>query len=299
MLRATSMSHLAAAALVAALGGAQAAATADDQPRVLRHRLSPLPDRLVALGRTPPDAILPSLDIALPSRDYDGLQRELEQISDPTSSRYGEWLSDEQVTRHAAATPEAIEAVRTWVAEAGLPTPRLTSHRDWLVLTNVSAASVERLLGAPLYQHRDDRTGAVVPRLRGAFSVPAAVAPHVFNIQPIHSVPLTRLAPRIHHARTDIASDEAAAAWPQDCKGLKKPGMITPAVVRSRYNFTVPIASDSPSGSIAALLPGPVGVLDSEVAYIQRDCGIPNKTIAKFVGKNAVKACAKTGARDN
>jgi hypothetical protein len=210
------------------------------------------------------------------------------------------------------------------VTSAGLPEPVLSKHHDWLIVSNVSAARVERLLGAPLYQHRDTKTGAVVARLRGAYSIPTVVAPHVLNIQPIHSVPPTRLTLRTHRFHRDRPRGETAT-WPHDCKGLTKPGMITPAVVRKRYNFSLPATSASPAGSIAAMLPGPIGaksrlflfatqviclkcsmdltliccvctgVLDSEVAYIQSDCGLPNHKIAKFVGINSVKACSKTG----
>ena len=74
--------------------------------------------------------------------------------------------------------------------------------------------------------------------------------------------------------------------------------MITPAVVRARYNFS-DTPADKPQGSIAAMLPGPIGVLASEVAYIQKDCGLPDHPLSKFVGKNAVAACSKTGKKLN
>ena len=45
-----------------------------------------MPERLVVLGRTPPNVILPSLDIALRSTYYEGLQRDVEQISEQWGS---------------------------------------------------------------------------------------------------------------------------------------------------------------------------------------------------------------------
>ena len=272
-----------------------AAVAAPEPALVARNRASPLPERLVRLGRTPPDAVLPSLDIALASQDYPGLQRSIEAVSDPESPRYGQWLTPDEVTTHVAATPESIAAVREWVASAGLAeAATLTQQHDWLILKNVTAAEVERLLGAELFQHRDEKTGQEVPRLPGGYLLPGAVAPHVLHIQPIHSVPAATLGGR---QRTPADLRAGVAAWPHDCVGLEKAGMITPAVVRARYNF-----SDSPGkpqGSIAAMLPGPIGVLASEVAYIQKDCGLPDHPLSKFVGKNAVAACSKTGKKLN
>ena len=273
-------------------------------PYVTRERKSPMPDRMVKLGRTNPSLVLPSLDIALTPARPSALEHELAEISDPRSRRYGEWLAEDAVTALVEASPDAIDAVTTWLAAGAGTTPELNNHRDWLLLRNVTAATVESLLGAELHQHVDTVTGQVLPRIAGghismayivmavtdqvlpriagAYRLPAAIASHVLKVLPIHSVGSARLHPRTQTIDGGLAV--AANNWPHDCTGLTSAGMITPAVARARYNFSVPLNGSGVGGSIAAMLPGPVGVVDSEIKFIQRDCGLPDHPLGKVCG---------------
>lgn len=65
--------------------------------------------------------------------------------------------------------------------------------------------------------------------------------------------------------------------------------MITPGVTQQRYNFTA-FGTDV-GGSIAALLPAPEGLITADLAYVQKNCGLPDHPIDKFVGKNDSKKC--------
>jgi subtilase family serine protease len=146
--------------------------------RVSRKRASPIPDRLELTGSTPPNATLGSIDVALVPRDYPGLQGVIQDRSDPTSPRYAQWLTTEEVTAFVGATDEAIEKVGTWMRSVGLE-PVLNNHKDILTAADAPAAKVEALLGARLHAYHDRVTSTVVHRIAGDYSIPSDIAPHV------------------------------------------------------------------------------------------------------------------------
>jgi len=259
--------------------------------RVSRKRASPIPDRLELTGSTPPNATLGSIDVALVSRDYPGLQGVIQDRSDPTSPRYAQWLTTEEVTAFVGATDEAIEKVGMWMRSVGLE-PVLNNHKDILTAADAPAAKVEALLGARLHAYHDRVTSTVVHRIAGDYSIPSDIARHVAHVFPVHSMPVKHFGRPSMVAATS-PSLATAADWPHDCKDIHHTGPnpypVTPAVTRALYNYSSEPSTNA--STIAALLPGPIGVDTAAITYVQSNCGLPIHKLDRFVGTNSESRC--------
>lgn len=88
-----------------------------------------------------------SLRIGLPQENYDLLEKQLYEVSDPTHKHYGQHLSKEQVEALVAPHPNSLSAVNDWLAEFDLNEEDLvrSSAKDWIVL-NIPVSLAEKML---------------------------------------------------------------------------------------------------------------------------------------------------------
>ncbi|KAJ7932869.1 family S53 protease-like protein [Mycena leptocephala] len=92
-----------------------AIATPTDRSALLVHEHRAQPARgFVSTGPAPSDAEL-TLRIALNPNNIAGLESELYAVSDPSSSRYGQHLTPEDVAEYVKPTSDALSAVTSWL----------------------------------------------------------------------------------------------------------------------------------------------------------------------------------------
>ncbi|KAF8179298.1 peptidase S8/S53 domain-containing protein [Mycena galopus ATCC 62051] len=92
-----------------------AIATPTDRSALLVHEHRAQPARgFVRTGPAPSDAEL-TLRIALNPNNIAGLESELYAVSDPSSSRYGQHLTPEDVAEYVKPTSDALSAVTSWL----------------------------------------------------------------------------------------------------------------------------------------------------------------------------------------
>ncbi|KAJ6475616.1 family S53 protease-like protein [Mycena sanguinolenta] len=92
-----------------------AIATPTDRSALLVHEHRAQPARgFVKSGPAPSDAEL-TLRIALNPNNIAGLESELYAVSDPSSSRYGQHLTPEDVAEYVKPTSDALSAVTSWL----------------------------------------------------------------------------------------------------------------------------------------------------------------------------------------
>ncbi|KAJ7908382.1 family S53 protease-like protein [Mycena leptocephala] len=90
-------------------------ATPTDRSALLVHEHRAQPARgFVSTGPAPSDAEL-TLRIALKPNNIAGLESELYAVSDPSSSRYGQHLTPEDVAEYVKPTSDALSAVTSWL----------------------------------------------------------------------------------------------------------------------------------------------------------------------------------------
>ncbi|CAA9966214.1 Pro-kuma-activ multi-domain protein [Pyrenophora teres f. maculata] len=133
------------------------------------------------------------LQIGLKQGRFDELDRHLQEVSDPDSQRYGQYLTAEEVNELVAPSSETHGLVHDWLQENGIDVNKLSysSAKDWIIL-HLPIDKVEILLDAEYhnYKHADGRIVSRTTR----WSLPLHLHEHIDTIQPTTS--FFRGAPR-------------------------------------------------------------------------------------------------------
>lgn len=170
-------------------------------------------------GPAGPDDVL-QVSFALKSRDAAALQSHMEAVSDPFSPRYGMYLTQQQITRHAAAPPEAVATIVSFllqhVGQQGART-WMNVHRD-ILHAEVPASSSQALFGVTMHHFASAADPAGVSYLRALehYSVPAEVGAFIDFVGGLNRLPdLTRpgvASALTHHGASASAARRSAAA---------------------------------------------------------------------------------------
>ncbi|KAH9041310.1 subtilisin-like protein [Lactarius pseudohatsudake] len=209
-----------------------------------KHRWNAIPRKWETIGK-PPVGTTIDLSIALrPHREH-ALADAIHEVSNPNHpkyilwfilppthvtllhSRYGSYLSKEQVAKLVAPHPYTLELVETWLGHHGVsPSNVSTSHGgNWLTVTRVPVSTANELLGASYQLYRYAGTNKTILRTVG-YALPAALHAQVQTVAPTtyFGSPLTsQERAREHRGRA------AAALLTRDVR-------VTPALLRSLYN---------------------------------------------------------------
>ena len=99
-----------------------------------------------------------SFRIALKQRNLEHADDYLMSVSHPSSPKYGQLWTAEDVRHTFAPSDEAVNVVRRWLANAGID--KVEVRRGWLVFeTSISRA--EALMGSQYHEHEDHEIGAI------------------------------------------------------------------------------------------------------------------------------------------
>lgn len=139
-------------------------------PLTLFHELKSLPLQWVSRGQADKDIPI-KVQIGLKQSNIQALQAKLLDISNPSSSNYGKWLSKDEVAAYTAPADGNIEAVKAWLAGAGI-TKVSQPTNDWIEFT-APVAVMEKLLDTKyqMYTHPDSASPHGIPRTT-KYSVP-------------------------------------------------------------------------------------------------------------------------------
>lgn len=96
--------------------------------------------------------------IALKQRNIENRYDYLMSISHPSSPKYGRLWTTEEVRGAFAPSGESVEAVRTWLSNAGIQD--VEERRGWLEIQS-TVGHVEKLMQSEYYEHEDHETGAI------------------------------------------------------------------------------------------------------------------------------------------
>ncbi|KAH8993911.1 subtilisin-like protein [Lactarius akahatsu] len=209
-----------------------------------KHRWNAIPGKWESIGQ-PPVGTTIDLSIALrPHREH-ALADAIHEVSNPKHpkhalcfilppthvtllrSRYGAYLSKEQVAKLVAPHPYTLKLVETWLRHHGVsPSNVSTSHGgNWLTVTGVPVSTANELLGASYQLYRYAGTNETILRTVG-YALPVALHVHVQTVAPTtyFGSPLTpRERPRGHRGRAVAALSTRG-------------GLVTPSFLRRLYN---------------------------------------------------------------
>ncbi|KAH0593136.1 hypothetical protein MHUMG1_09138 [Metarhizium humberi] len=145
---------------------------------VVEHLDQP-PDGWTKLGAANASQLI-RLSIALESQGHDVFERRLQEVSDPTHPRYGQYLSRGEAVALVRPRPRSVAAVREWLLSENV-TQGQVQERGLFMDAVMTIGTAENLLSTTygLFQHGKQRAiGAL------AYSVPAEVRPHITSIRP-------------------------------------------------------------------------------------------------------------------
>ncbi|KAH8993913.1 subtilisin-like protein [Lactarius akahatsu] len=209
-----------------------------------KHRWNTIPGKWESIGRPPVGSTI-DLCIALKPHREHALTDTIYEVSNPKHpkhalffippptqvtllrSRYGAYLSKDQVAKLVAPHPYTLKLIETWLRHHGVsPSNVSTSHGgNWLTVTGVPVSTANELLGASYQLYRYAETNETILRTVG-YALPTALHAHVQTVAPTtyFGSPLTSQE-RAHGHR----GRAVAALSTRDVR-------VTPAALRSRYN---------------------------------------------------------------
>ena len=145
----------------------------------LRESLPGVPAGWSVAG-TPSDSESITLSIALKQQNIDQLEDLLRSVSDPSSSKYGQYYTADQVNALFAPQTDSVNAVQSWAQSSGL-TSGVGLGQQVSIKTTVGNANA--VFGADFKYYKDESTG--VEKLRTLqYSVPDDVSDHVAFVSP-------------------------------------------------------------------------------------------------------------------
>ncbi|MFF4754877.1 S53 family peptidase [Streptomyces sp. NPDC002514] len=124
--------------------------------------------------------------VYLAGRDASGLAAYAKAVSDPSSPQYGKYLSAAQVQARFGATKGQVDAVKSWLASAGLTVTEVTQH---YVAVSGDVSAAEKAFGTQLHNYAKGAKTYRAPTRTA--SVPAALDGAVLTVTGLDNAPHT------------------------------------------------------------------------------------------------------------
>ncbi|KAJ7205471.1 subtilisin-like protein [Mycena pura] len=161
--------------------------------------------------------------VALAQSNISGLKDVLDEVSNPSSPHYGQYLSKEQIVEHIQPSPSTISAIQEWLTLHNLASSVISPFNDWIAFS-ASIKQANSLLAADFLNHTHSATRRSFIRTR-SYSIPAALKAHIEYITPTVSLP--SLSPRrivstpaVHQGPVARATCTGHITSPQCLQGL-------------------------------------------------------------------------------
>lgn len=199
--------------LVATALLAASAIAAPSGVHVIHEKRDYVPDAWAKRGKLDSRAILP-IKIALTQSNLHRGEDVLMEVSDPTSPKYGEHWTADQVADFFAPAEATVNAVKEWLTASGIDASRISQSRSkgWLNF-KASVAEAERLLKTEYYGYEHESGQPHVACHE--YSIPSHLREHIDFITPtVHFD-----AKVTGHGKKVKRADPAAAVKPKT--GLK------------------------------------------------------------------------------
>ncbi|KAJ7176986.1 subtilisin-like protein [Mycena filopes] len=187
-----------------------------------------------------------SLRIALAQKDIPGLHDSVYEVSTPGSSRYGQYLSKEEVEAFVSPTEETVTRVNAWLSSNNLTSSPLTSAGDWISV-NMTVAQANALLSADFAAFQNADTNQTVHRTL-AYSVPSGLEGS------IHAVHPTTMFVSLYHCAAVQSNPHSPPAAARPSSSSISPDCIaswTPACFQAQYG--IPNTPPQPAANLFAV----------------------------------------------
>ncbi|KAH9839170.1 family S53 protease [Rhodofomes roseus] len=191
------------------------------------------------------DTVL-NLRLALVPNDTTGLIDALYDVSTPSSVKYGQYLSKEEVEVYTSPKEESVSAVSQWLSENGLNATTTSPSGQWMAI-QLPVSQANDLLGANYSKFTHEVTGVQVVRTL-TYSIPPELADHVEVIHPTVTFPnpygsgaVMQVSHRSAHAREFRHEKHSRRIHKRDSNStMSSPcniSAITPECLQYLYNI--------------------------------------------------------------
>ncbi|KAF2429089.1 subtilisin-like protein [Tothia fuscella] len=202
-----------------------------------------------------PDATI-TLQIFLAQNNVQDAEKELLQVSDPTSPHYGVYWSKSKVDDMFAPAPSSLQAVLVWLEHSALASRKLRIALDKSIIElDTPVFQIEKLLGTTCFEYVDSEP----PRRQHAcdeYKIPAHLAEHIDFIAPSLVSGLPLAMDRSQGLERPLLDWQQAANAKRDelVSASKCSKLITLDCLRSMYKLPANTSiSVHPSSTVGAI----------------------------------------------
>jgi tripeptidyl-peptidase-1 len=160
---------------------------ANPQLKTVESARTALPPQWQGLGASPPEKML-ELIFAVKQQNVGRLQEELLAVSTPSSPRYGQHLSNEQVHELVAPKADDVAAVLAHLESFGVQGVKATPNAD-IITAQVPVSLAEQILATKYEAIQHSGTNKTVHRALGGYRLPHSVASAVDFVSPTVHLP--------------------------------------------------------------------------------------------------------------
>ncbi|KAL2070575.1 hypothetical protein VTL71DRAFT_13601 [Oculimacula yallundae] len=250
--------HFLQVALVSAFA-AQVAAAPFSSSQVVHERRDYIPKKWIKRSRVDRDIELP-IRIGMTQSNLDKGHDLLLEVSHPTSKKYGQHYSAEEVADIFAPSQKTVDAVHEWLVSAGIAAEKISQsvNKQWMQV-DASVLDLESLLDTEYHEYEHTDSGKTTLAC-DKYHVPSHIQEHVDYITPGTKLFSSHRRPNpnseIDKRTFGVTSGKGGYLPPL----LKELGMtieallaipellvcgtaITPACIQTLYNVTKPTKS--------------------------------------------------------
>ncbi|KAK3280880.1 hypothetical protein CYMTET_11302 [Cymbomonas tetramitiformis] len=188
-------------------------------------------------------------------------------VSNPQNPRYGQYLTQDQLTDIIKAPAEALVTVVDWLKSEGVTNFQVSANLD-AVNVILPAPKAEKLFDTTFFEFKHSTANQTILRTGKPYTLPTFVANVVDLVADIIRFPAI--------PSVKIVEEEGVGAWPSDCGSHCKSGWTTPGVLTQRYKLgAAPSTVTSGSTFATAEFQGQL-YTEKILNDFASDCNLPN-----------------------
>jgi subtilase family serine protease len=193
-----------------------------------------------------------SFRILLKKQNEEKLEQIFWEVNNPASSKWGNFLSREEVEGLTAPSAESKKVVKNWLKTFNV---RITERSDYFEVKG-SPAEIERMFETKMIPFVKPSSGKKMFRIWGDASVPSHIFDHIQLITGLSELfsGQTKFSPQTVNTFASLTKPSSSQQQKQKVKADDQDILITPSVLRSYYQIPEGQkgSMDSNSQSIAA-----------------------------------------------
>ncbi|PCH39548.1 family S53 protease [Wolfiporia cocos MD-104 SS10] len=196
------------------------------------------PSGFVRNGAASSDTVL-DLRLALVKNNMDGLIEALYDVSTPSSAKYGQHLTKEEVEAYVAPTAESADAVTSWLSENGVTAKTVSPAGDWLAIS-IPVSQANEMFDADFSVFTQTDSGSESIRTL-SYSIPADLKGHLSFVHPTTTFARASAQLPVKATKyTGSVKKRSTAAEPSACDSY-----VDPACLQALYGIPTTPATES------------------------------------------------------